>query len=423
MKGVSSAPPVVCSRTGTLISTGFVVVLMSPDFVQRGEPAIIDKYSRARMALMHGADVILEMPLISATGSARAFALGGVKLLDALGCIDALSFGCEAKDPKTLEVAAAALLDEPEPFRTILKDSLAAGKSYPAALEDALASCTDTRGLMLPNTILGIEYIRAIRSIGSNIQVLPVRRHGAGYLDTSVQAEDSMPSALSLRALIRKPAGQRPGGDAAEIFSRCMPADCAALLLDTLRTDGLPDEAIFSAVIHSALIKACRDHSLIRFQDVGRELANRIENTVFDYDGLESYTETLHTRNLTRARVCRALLHILLDITVPKSDEPSYVRLLGMRRSAAPLMHLMQERSRVPIITKAAGARKVLAPEALAAFERDILASGLYGSLLRPCGGSAECGERAEYAEEVKGAADTGRKTKRNGYARSPIII
>ena len=85
------------ARARELAGAGFVVVLMSPDFVQRGEPAIIDKYSRARMALMHGADVILEMPLISATGSARAFALGGVKLLDALGCIDALSFGCEAK--------------------------------------------------------------------------------------------------------------------------------------------------------------------------------------------------------------------------------------------------------------------------------------------------------------------------------------
>ena len=128
-------------RAKLLSGARFAVVVMSPDFVQRGEPAITDKYVRTEMALKGGADLVLELPVCFASGSAEFFAQGAVRILDLLGCVDTLCFGCEIPDITLLHKIAGLLAAQPDNYRQVLRDSLKKGIGFPAAQEDAIAAC------------------------------------------------------------------------------------------------------------------------------------------------------------------------------------------------------------------------------------------------------------------------------------------
>ena len=127
-------------RSRQITGADFIVVVMSGDFVQRGAPALLDKFTRARMALSCGADLVLELPVRYALGSAEFFAAGGVALLDCLGAVDTLSFGSEQGDVSCLMNLSSLLLREPEIFRETLKKKSAEGLPFPAAREQALLS-------------------------------------------------------------------------------------------------------------------------------------------------------------------------------------------------------------------------------------------------------------------------------------------
>ena len=141
-----------------------ILVVMSGDFVQRGLPAITDKYSRTRMALTAGADAVIELPLAAATGSAEYFASGAVQTLNACGCVTDLVYGCECDPPELLTQIARLLSEEPDSFRATLLENLRSGLSYPAARSLAIQKILPDFGriLDLPNNILGIEYQKAL---------------------------------------------------------------------------------------------------------------------------------------------------------------------------------------------------------------------------------------------------------------------
>ena len=180
----------------------FAVIVMSPDFVQRGEPALVDKYSRAKMALASGADLVIELPVCYACGSAEYFAEGGISLLRQLGCVDALSFGCETDDPALFCKLADILLQEPDEYRQKLRKYQKQGMTFPKARETALldylsqnrkvrtsiskdSSCAElpvsnvSALLSSPNNILGLEYAKALKKQNSSISILPIRRQGS----------------------------------------------------------------------------------------------------------------------------------------------------------------------------------------------------------------------------------------------------
>ena len=154
----------------------YVIAVMSGDYVQRGEPAIADKYMRTRMALSGGADLVIEMPVIYATASAEYFATAGIGILDRLGCVDYLSFGSEWADVEDYSSYATLFLEEPEEYRQILQEQLKRGKSFPEAraftagklLFDSKPE-TAVEFLKEPNHILGLEYIKSIIDIFSGI--------------------------------------------------------------------------------------------------------------------------------------------------------------------------------------------------------------------------------------------------------------
>ena len=163
----------------------YVVVAMSGDFVQRGEPALVSKYERTRMALLAGADLVVELPLTSAAASAPYFASGGVHLLSSLGVVDELYFGSESTDEKALLSLAEALGNEEGPFQEKLSALLKEGKTFPAAREEALLSLGGEEAWSLilrsPNDILALEYILAIRRQGSSMIPRPLPRKGSGH--------------------------------------------------------------------------------------------------------------------------------------------------------------------------------------------------------------------------------------------------
>ena len=212
-------------RTGA----DYIIVVMSPDFVQRGEAALLDKWSRTRCALEAGADLVLQLPAWNAVGSAEYFAEGGVSLLSHLGICDLLSFGCETEFPELLRKAAAffSMDTEPEPYREILRQKLKEGMTFPQARAEAFGTLPSgtafseirsglTQGssvpepdqisrirniLDSPNNVLAIEYEKALLRMGSPMKIFPVRRIGSGHNEEAYSGAFS--SASSIRSLLR----------------------------------------------------------------------------------------------------------------------------------------------------------------------------------------------------------------------------
>ena len=184
----------------------YIVIAMSGDFVQRGTPALFSKHVRTRMALSCGADLVVELPVSVSTASAEGFAKGAVHLLSGLGVTDVLCFGSESTDTQLLMELARILLREPEPYRQLLTKNLKDGLSFPAARSNALTLYTHNPQLATllskPNTILGIEYCKAILSLKSSIHPYALQREGSGYHDTDLS--DTFPSASGIRTRIFK---------------------------------------------------------------------------------------------------------------------------------------------------------------------------------------------------------------------------
>lgn len=159
----------------------YVVCVISGNFVQRGNTSIIDKWTKAKMAIAQGADLVIELPTIYATSSAENFAEGAIKILDSLGIVDTLSFGIEAKDLATLNNIANVLYQEPKEYVTMLSHELSKGVSFPRARENALMMYLNdikryANVLSGSNNILGIEYLKALKKLKSPLKPIGIKR-------------------------------------------------------------------------------------------------------------------------------------------------------------------------------------------------------------------------------------------------------
>ena len=182
----------------------YIVVATSGDYVQRGEPALLDKYTRARMALSSGADVVLELPVLWSTASAELFADAGISLFEKTGCVNGICFGAESGDLALLRRIADVLADEPADLKASLKHNLKSGSTFPKAREAALLSYfSGSAGqdgalpvsaealsslLASPNNILALEYLKALRRRASSITPYLLKREGAAYHETSIRS-------------------------------------------------------------------------------------------------------------------------------------------------------------------------------------------------------------------------------------------
>lgn len=357
-----------------LTGADYCVILMSGSFVQRGEPAIFDKYLRTKTALLAGADLVLEIPAAFSTASAHEFAAYGVALLSAIG-VDAVVFGSECGQIEILKQAAYALNHESAEFQERLRKGLKAGLTYPQARAKAL-EMEDTWASVLssPNNILGIEYLRAAEDLHSPMEFYTISREGSGYHEDAL-SEAKFPSASAIRGIIRNSLSKDK--DLLDILASHLPA-----VTHPAYTGAVPvfvDD--FSELLNAAVLQMQATFSIA---DLSPELAARLAKPPYFPLSFEERIQALKTRQLTYTRVSRALLHLVLgmceeDISRWKDEGYAlYARILGFRRQSSPLLSCLHKKSSIPLITKMADAAQNLSPSALALLEQEVYASHLY---------------------------------------------
>ncbi|MGN0354061.1 MAG: nucleotidyltransferase [Muricoprocola sp.] len=373
----------------------YIVVVMSGNYVQRGEPALIDKYHRTEMALDGGADLVLELPLRCACGSAEYFAKGAVSLLESLGCVTHLCFGSETTDLSVLEQAAALLTKEPEHYRAALQECLKKGYSFPKARFEALKHCITNlpESMKEPNSTLGIEYLKSLKQLDSSMIPVAIPRIGNGYHDHDLTKEFA--SATSLRSSILKSTSSPFPGLSEEMLDY-LTASGRRILSENYQVCYPVCTEDFSDFLQYRLIFADSWEDFADIYDISEELAKRIFNLRFQYHGFDSFVQLLKTKNQTELHLRRALLHIILQLKKPTSKDmglASYGRILGFKKESSPLLRLIKDRSSIPLISKMADAKKILSEypyenssrnqQALTEFEESLKASHLYESILQ----------------------------------------
>lgn len=329
-----------------LSGADYAVIIMNGDFVQRGEPAIFDKYTRTRQALEGGADLVFELPVRFGISSAGDFAMGGVLALDSLGFVSSLCFGSEIGDIEPLQKAAATLEEEPAPFRDILDRSLRQGLSFPAARALALSATThlDPAILNEPNNILGIEYCLALSRLRSSMQAITISRKGQSYHEDNLPEKEEFPSATSLRRQIRRKA----------------------------ETPYVTLQDFSQAIGYSLLASP----DLCRYKDITPDLADRISKYLPVYRDVETLIDQCRNPSLTTARIRRSLLQCLLKLEKTEMAMP-YLRLLGMKKEASPLL-TQKENASCHIISRLAMDSRKLDLVSTSLWQKDLFASDLY---------------------------------------------
>lgn len=351
-----------------------VIVVMSGNFVQRGTPAIIPKHIRTEMALKAGASLVIELPVCYATGTAEQFAYGAVSILNSLGCVDAICFGSECGDINVLNELAGILCNEPKEYKESLQKHLRNGFSFPLARQKAIEEIYPSQDfsniLEQPNNILGIEYLKALYRLNSNMKPYTIQRISSQYHDIDLQEEFS--SATALRQVI--------GENLIHGLVGQIPNDNISLFQNNYQKRYPIYTNDFSLLLKYRLLNETKS-SLIQYADVSEELANRIYNQRNEYIDFEQFCELLKTKEVTYSRVSRALLHILLRIKKTDYTDIHYARVLGFRTGDSDVLTVIKNASAIPLLTKLT-ATKDLSDTTVQILEQDIYASNLYESVV-----------------------------------------
>ena len=331
-----------------LTGAEYVVVAMSGDFVERGEPAVFDKFERARAAVLGGADAVFELPTVYATSGAKIFSEAGVRLLCATGCTDTVCFGSECGDIDILSRASELLNNESEEFKNALSKYQKAGDSYPKAREKALielgVSGELVRAAREPNNILGIHYISAIKSFCGDMKAVTVKRTDEGYHESASQIRD-------------------------EIFNHGLTKYGSF----PIRTDD------FSQILFARLMSMTAGE-LTEIADVNDTLARSVMKHREKSMTFSELVSKVKSKNNLYTSVSRALLHVVLDMKEkirPAAGEIRipYLRLLAFNEKSSGLLRYISDNSKCPLITKPADAP--CRDDEI--FRLDIRAAALYG--------------------------------------------
>ena len=362
-----------------LTGCDFLVVVMSGDYVQRGAPAVFDKYTRTRMALACGADLVLELPVACSCASAEFFASGAVSLLDGLGCVDFLCFGSESGNLQSLMEPARILAKESPVFQEALRRGLSLGLSFPAARKEAFRACASNPDILdLPNNILGIEYLKALLQRESSIKPVTIKRKGQGYHDTLL--DSGFASASGIRRFLKQ---EEAPLSALPALKESLPDPVMEVLTDTLAHTLPVWEEDFSMLLRYELLRQSAS-DLTRYADISPDLGRRLKNCADKFSSFSEFVALVKTKDVTYTRITRALFHILLNLTgedTRNSVAMPYARILGFRKDHSRILGLLKENSRIPIIPKAADYKTYLTPDLQPLFEKDLFAANLYETI------------------------------------------
>ncbi|MBO5208968.1 MAG: nucleotidyltransferase [Lachnospiraceae bacterium] len=373
------------AKAKEITGADYCIVIMSGNFVQRGIPAMMDKSIRTRAALQNGADLVIELPVYYATGSAEYFASGAVALLDKLGVTDTICFGSECGNVQVLSDLASALLNESDEFKDTLRKQLKIGHSYPQARNNALAITSPhltehINVLQAPNNILGIEYLKALKKRNSSIVPYTITRAGAGYHTEALHTEYS--SALAIRQSITL----KQNLD----FIKEQVPDCVFDLMKQAYQKTFPilPEDISTLLPYKLMLE--QEKGFVEYLDIDNDFSDRINKFIASYTDYTSFCEQLKSKNMTYTRVARNLLHILLNIyqtdmeTFCVDDYVYYARMLGFRKDATPLLSAIKENSSIPLFSKLADSEQYITSEnGKKMLQKDIQANHIYALLVQ----------------------------------------
>lgn len=331
-------------RARALSRADYMVCVMSGALTQRGVFARHDKWTRARMALENGCDLVLELPARFAAAPAPEFAAGGVQLLCALGVVTHLSFGCEAESMPHLHAAAQLLSCESPAFREALRTYLDQGLPYPRARAMAAQQSCGAEGLAeaisRPNAALAVEYLRALPP---QITPVPIEREGSGYHDEVLGA---LSSATAIRASIAR----------GELDAALSAVPCPDLLAKCeSRGDVHEEEALTQALLYRLRTMSAAELRAIAGMEEGLE--HRFLSAARTARSRDELILSVKSKRYTYARVSRLCANVLLGTTQNFADAhriPGYARVLGFRREAQPLLRAIKAQSAIDLVTKAA---------------------------------------------------------------------
>lgn len=363
-------------KSKKIVDPDYSICIMSGNFCQRGDTSIVDKWSKAEMAIKNGFDLVIELPVIYSISSAENFAEGALKILNAFNNVT-LSFGSECGNINILNKFANILYDEPKEFSTILTHELAKGISYPKARENALMLyLNDVRKyanvLSNSNNILGVEYLKAIKKMRSKVEPITVKRIGTDY--NSLKVKDRLASATAIRSLIQNN----------EDVVKLVPKASFEILSENMKygktVNGL--ETFEKEIIYT--LRKMSIQEIGDLQDVSEGLENLIKQAADSCNTLEDLINFIKSKRYTRSRIQRILLYTLLDITKKDIQESykvnPYIRVLGVSNHGKELLsEISKKRSKFPVITSVkkfmdSSSNKVLKNM----LSKDILASNIY---------------------------------------------
>ncbi|MHB9094876.1 MAG: nucleotidyltransferase [Eubacteriales bacterium] len=338
-----------------------VVSVMSGHFLQRGEPALFNKWARAKMAVLSGVDMVIELPTAFSVRSASAFAAGSVSLLNSMGIVTHICFGTEAGDAGKLWPAARLLANEPAEFKAILSGFLDEGLSFPAARAGAVeryfadeGQNTAEPGLYAsPNNILGIEYLRALLNTGSNIKPVAIKRFSAGYHDTEIGRTNAIASATSIREELLS------GGRLTDTIKTVVPGSAYEEMANEI-SHGLGPVFIENyGNILFYLLRTMPPEQVAGLYDVTEGLENRILEASKSASSVKDLLKKLKTKRYTWTRIQRILTYVLLGYTKSLAGAfdytgPRYLRILGLSSRGRALLKTVKKQASLPVIIRTA---------------------------------------------------------------------
>lgn len=353
------------------------IVVMSGNFVQRGEPAILDKYTRTKMALLNGADLVIELPIIYSTASAELFSLGAVDILQKTRIVNKMCFGSETGNLDDFFNIANILVDEPICYKQSLQKNLKKGLSYPnarmLALSEILDNNTNLDFLKEPNNILSLEYLKALKFLNNtNIQVHTIKREQAHFHSETISQTSSIASATAIRK---------------EFFNtssfnnliNIMPSNC----IDLINLNNLNNLNNYTQVL-SFLLRSLNPSDLSKIADITEGLENKILNNLcYLNSSIFDFIAKIKSKRYTYTKIQRALLHIILNITKLeqleyKNNLVPYIRVLGFKKNSQFILKELTQKSSVPVIMNLKNAGSILDDYGLYLLNKEIATSDIY---------------------------------------------
>ena len=349
-----------------------ILIIMSGNFVQRGEPAIINKFARTDMAISAGADLVIELPFVFSTQDANGFALGSISLLNSLNSVHFLCFGCENNDPNLLMNTGRFLSHENDIFKNLLHHKSKKGVGFPNARAQALCEYHKKHGidnlkilsnerlnkfLSSPNNILAIEYIKFLFKTKSKIQPIPIKRIGADYHDESIGKIISSASAIRKEIFRTMDFFEKSPDDILSRVPYTMPSSTYRILESEISAGKAPVSLKQYEQYILAELRSISLHKLSQINGINEGLENRIKRAALEATNISDLLSLVKTRRYTLTKIKRILIHVMTnlsreDIDIFNQQGSMYGRVLGFSAKGEKLLKKIKKNSNFPIVTK-----------------------------------------------------------------------